>query len=353
MWSIKANVLNKKKQIYIIGILLVSISVLHYFTSAQELKLHELYRRLYYLPIIYGAFQFRLAGGLLLPMVISFIYLPYLIYFGGHSSPEIISNLFEVVMFYTIGSVTGILVEKLHLSTMENRHLQEEIKRADRLSAIGQLASGVAHEIRNPLAIIKTTVQTLNSHNEEEKEAHEIIQEEIGRASAVIEELLNFSKNGRLKKKPVDLVAIIQGTITLTNKLAQQKEIEIQLLTNHSGSLMLLGDEEKLKQAFINIIFNAIDAIEKKGIIDITMTRYNQSISICFSDTGRGIEDNQLEQIFNPFYTTKEKGVGLGMSITFRIIEEHGGQIQINSIKDQGTQVRVILPRLKEGGEKW
>jgi signal transduction histidine kinase len=286
---------------------------------------------------------------MVLPILISILYLPYiLIYAHG----DLISNIFEVIMFYTIGAITGILSEKLHHTTEKNSRLEEEIQKADRLSAIGQLASGVAHEIRNPLAIIKTIAQTLKEESNgdnETKEALEIIEEEVIRADKVINELLDFSRSNKTQKKEtLDIQMVLENVVLLTHKFAQQKGVNIEFV-KQEHSIWIAGDEEKLKQAFINIIFNGIDAIEEKGKVTITSVDKNGEFSIVFSDSGVGVEEEALDKLFNPFYTTKEKGVGLGLSITYRIIEDHGGTIHFTSIINEGSKVSVTLPKVKVG----
>ncbi|TCT15570.1 signal transduction histidine kinase [Natranaerovirga pectinivora] len=342
---------DKKKQVLFISSLLIIITALHYFTSNNEFKLHELYRRLYYIPIIVGAFYFKLLGGMILPIVISLLYMPYVFIFSGHTGADLIADVFELIMFYTIGGITGLLVQKIYDTTLENSRLEEEIQRADKLSAIGQLASGVAHEIRNPLAIINTISQTLMEDNhlkQDQKEGLEIIKEEVARSNKVINELLNFSRSSKLEKEKIDINKLINNVVILTEKYGAQKGVEIQFKQGNNSPAFIMGDEEKIKQAFINIIFNGVDAIQNKGVIGIELTSKEKFVYIEFEDTGKGIEEENIEKIFNPFYTTKETGVGLGLAITYRIVEDHKGTINFISAINRGTKVTVTFPRAKE-----
>lgn len=260
---------------------------------------------------------------------------------------ELVSNFFEVIMFYTVGSITGILTEKLYLNMEKIGRLREHIRRADKLSAVGQLASGVAHEIRNPLAIIKTISQTLlqeddGIRDEEHRQGLEIIQEEVMRANKVIKELLDFAKIRTIEKSKININDVIRNVVLLTSKYAEKKGIFIHIQSTENDPY-IYGDSEKLKQAFVNIIFNAVDAVEE-GNIDIQVIRKKSTINIIFEDYGVGISPEQREKIFNPFYTTKDNGVGLGLAITYRIIDEHNGHIDIESILGNGTKVIVALP---------
>lgn len=344
-------VANKRIYLTFIIVLIVSITLLHYATSLTELELHELYRRLYYIPIIIAAFVYGIRGGVITPAIVALLYLPYIIYFI--SDKDIITNLFEVIMFFTVGSITGILAEKLNENIIEKNKLQQELLIADKMSAIGQLASGIAHEIRNPLAIIKTILQTQKMDlevvsNEDNKEAIEIMIHEINRADNVVKELLDFSKNNNYEKSKILLNELLDNIITLTKKYAQKKNVTINKDDDGIEDIMIYGDDKKLKQAFINIIFNAVDAIDHEGEISISLKKVGQTAVIRFRDTGKGIPQIQLNEIFNPFFTTKDTGTGLGLSITYRIINEHKGNIVVDSKVGQGTMVKIIIPTLEE-----
>lgn len=341
------NSSNKKIYVYSIIIFIVIITCLHYLTSIQEIKLHELYKRLYYIPIIIAAFNFRTKGGVILPTIITIFYLPYII-IADHSDNFLVTNLFEISMFFVVGITTGILADMLFEHIEEINELQEQVRRSDKLSAIGQLAAGIAHEIRNPLAIINTISQTLLEEDldSDTKESLEIIQEEVNRANKVITELLNFAKADKYNLTPIDINSVLQDVVLLTDKYAKNNGVEIVLKDTNKNNY-IYADVEKIKQAFINVIFNAIDSIEEDGYVFIE-TKYDQEkVFISFADTGIGIDEKDKNKIFEPFYTTKDKGVGLGLAITFRIIEEHKGIFLIDSLKGKGTKVIISLPILE------
>lgn len=227
------------------------------------------------------------------------------------------------------------------------RKLEEHIRRTEKLSAIGELASGIAHEIRNPLGIIKTIAQTISKdvEDEETKEGLEIIEHEIDRANKVIQGLLDFARPSIFKNTVKYLNETIDTVIMIINKYAQQHKVNISF--NYENNVTSSIDEDKLKQAFINIIFNSVQAMPRGGNIYINLYRKEQWNIISFKDEGVGINKSKLEKVFEPFYSTKEKGTGLGLSITHSIIEEHKGYIQIESKEGKGTQVDIYLPFLK------
>ncbi|MFT9493443.1 ATP-binding protein [Anaerosolibacter sp.] len=238
----------------------------------------------------------------------------------------------------------------------ELKRLESQIRRVDKLSAVGELATGIAHEIRNPLGIIKTISQTISKdiEDEEMKEGLEIIETEINRASKVIQELLDFAKPSVFNYKIQSIVQLINDVVRITNKYAEQHKVNIQF-TNGSDSFIYL-DADKLKQAFVNIILNAIQAMPEGGNLSINIIKEDSWIKVSFIDEGKGINKDQLEKVFEPFYTTKEKGTGLGLAITHRIIEEHKGYMEIESTLGIGTRIDIFLPEnrkeVNESNEK-
>lgn len=242
------------------------------------------------------------------------------------------------------GDIEGVVIILENIS--EIKKLEKQIRRTEKLSAIGELASGVAHEIRNPMGIIKTISQTMHSETEDEdfKEGLSIINHEINRANDVIKELLNFAKPKINDKKNINLNKLINDIVLITKKYAKQHNVSIDY--NLEKVKDILADEEKLKQAFINIIFNSIQAMPKGGELDISLVEEKSNFVIVFKDTGVGISKEKIEKIFEPFFTTKDKGTGLGLSITHSIIEEHNGYIEINSEINKGTEMKIYFPKI-------
>lgn len=232
------------------------------------------------------------------------------------------------------------------------KKLESQVRRAEKLSAIGELASGIAHEIRNPLGIIKTISQTINKDVEDEeiKEGLEIIEQEIERANRVIQGLLDFAKPSVFKRKTQSIGNIINEILVIINKYAEHHRVKIHCEIIEDGLISM--DADKMKQAFVNIIFNGIQAMPDGGNLYITLKNEGELCRVSFRDEGIGIDKGKLEKIYEPFYTTKEKGTGLGLSITHRIIEDHKGYMDIESNTGKGTIVNIYLPNDIAGGEK-
>ncbi len=468
LWKKGDNLkLENYKDKYIISILVLIISALHYFTLEGYWPIHDFYRRLYYLPIILAAFKYRFKGGFLTSLIVALFYTPHLIFYFGEINIQVINQFLELGMFLVIGMITGYLVEKdyrkrkllefqiIQLANLENythnildslhsgvialdkeyhipstnrkaltffknpteilqffekvnllkeidkifngtqdtiemesihykndqtkinlkimaypinnitgkkegvlilldditdiKELRYQIKRSERLAAIGQLASGVAHEVRNPLGIIKTISQTIvhDVKDSDIKEGIDIIIHEVDRANKVIKELLDFAKPYKYQVKKLDLANFLRELLVLTKKYGEQKGVAVNVIGVEEA--IVEGDQDKLRQAFINIVLNGIQAMETGGVLNIMLkTIDHQWAVITFEDTGLGIPEEILDKIYDPFFTTKDYGTGLGLSITHRIIEEHEGKMEIESTVGEGTIVKISLPLPKK-----
>jgi len=240
----------------------------------------------------------------------------------------------------------------------QNRHLagiveiERRLEKAERLSALGQLAAGVAHEIRNPLNAISMASQRLKrdcTFADEEKDREfqmlsGVIRDEIRRLNGIIEEFLSFSKTRRLELRNYPVTEVLQKIVNLISEEAKSKGIAIKTNGFETQEIMPM-DMDKLQQALLNFVKNAMESITDGGEITIALNKKDKShVFITISDTGCGISPEEMEQIFNPEYTTKEKGLGLGLALAHEIIRGHGGEIQIFSKPQLGTTFEIMLP---------
>ena len=233
----------------------------------------------------------------------------------------------------------------------QNRHLagivdmERQLEKAERLSALGQLAAGVAHEIRNPLNAISMATQRLKrdfvpSDPQKVDDFHNlsgVVRDEIKRLNAIIEEFLTFSKSRRLDFCKFSITEVLQKIVSLIREEASARGIAIETKWRETPALISM-DINKLQQAFLNIIKNAMESITGDGKIFITVDKEGKNyIVVSISDTGCGMTTEEIDKIFNPEYTTKEKGLGLGIPLACEIIRGHGGDIRVISRKDKGT----------------
>lgn len=472
------------RDVAIIAGLLILITLMHYYTDIHATAFHVLYRRLYYIPIIYAAFRFGLRGGLATSFAASLLFAPHIV-FGLGAEGAAIDNWFEIILFNVVGAVSGGLVQAerrqsvnyqrvssqletaynkleeraLALSSLQNytksilesttsavlsvdrdmtvvtcnhaateifgmdekqligtklhelckgatdlceqvkrvlagerervdteititnargrvvpatvsvaphkdlgggkigavvtiedlteiRELTEQLLRADRLAAMGELVAGVAHEVRNPLGTIRASIQLLEAENPDSPSIRElgpVMKQEIDRLDRVIKALLDFGRPSKAVFAEVNISKVIEDVVLFTGRYATGNHVKINSEIR-DGTGAVWADAEKLKQVFINLIFNAVQAMPDGGAVDIETARDDAFVKVVVRDTGAGIPAEALGKIWDPFYTTRTDGTGLGLAIVHRIVDEHGGYISAESEVGKGSSFTVRLP---------
>ncbi|MEI8172220.1 MAG: ATP-binding protein [Deltaproteobacteria bacterium] len=279
----------------------------------------------------------------------------------------IVENRRNIFVFMTIVVLITLLSMWL-LYRNQNRHLagivemERQLEKAERLSALGQLAAGVAHEIRNPLNAISMASQRLKREfipadeekNREFQALAGVIRDEIRRLNGIIEEFLTFSKSRRLELHEYPVTEVLQKIVNLIREEATLKGITLETRFSDNPATIPM-DVDKLQQAFLNFIKNAMESISGSGSIVISVEPSGKDrINVKISDTGCGMTPEEVERIFNPEYTTKEKGLGLGLPLAHEIVRGHGGEIRVLSRLGSGTTFEIILPsdRMNDRGAK-
>ena len=274
-------------------------------------------------------------------------------------------NLWDerVAEAYASDEIAGVLEIAEHVSTVvENSKLFDRMKERDRLAALGEMAAGLAHEIRNPLGSIKGAAQYLDpKHMQgEDGEFLGVIVEEVNRLNGVVTQFLDYSRPLKQSFGPTDLNDVITRTARLLQPECDNAKVELKLELD-AALPKAIGDAEQLKQVFINLAMNAMQAMQGGGSLTVKtaqpdegawrlpgLMRGGEQVEICFSDTGKGIPAEQQRNIFVPFYTTKEKGTGIGLAICQRIVKSHGGSISVQSAPGQGTEFIIRIPAIAE-----
>lgn len=254
-----------------------------------------------------------------------------------------------------LASQTALAIEHALIYQFQEDRLKR-LFHADKLATVGELAAGAAHEIRNPLTSIRSTVQFLQKDLPTEKKplVDGIIQE-VDRIDQIIKGLLSLSKSTELHVGAVDLKDVLDQTLLLLEPELRKQNIEVQKSFDQQV-LPIRGDASQLKQVFLNILMNSVESLHNGGVISVRLegiigqkgfAGQSDLVEVEVRDTGHGIPDKDLPRVFDPFFTTKEAGTGLGLSISYGIISKHGGEIQIESRVEQpsGTTVTVKLPQ--------
>jgi len=236
----------------------------------------------------------------------------------------------------------------------EVQHLKRELERNRRLAAIGSLASGVAHEIRNPLSSIKgfaTYLRERYRDNPEDLQVTDIMIQEVERLNRVIGQLLEFSRPLILNRKEAAIEPILRHAMKMIEIQALEKGVSLEVDFGRMVPDLLL-DSDRMTQVFLNLTLNALNAMEKGGTLSLRVTQSgDRTVRVDISDTGTGIGKEELGRIFDPYFTTRPSGTGLGLPIAQRIVEAHGGEILVSSEPGRGTVFSVLLPRREASSE--
>jgi two-component system sensor histidine kinase HydH len=340
------------------GVLL--ISVLHHATPAVHEHWHNVFQVLYYIPAVLGALVFGWRGGLGLGLLAGLSHLPDIVQTSRASPDYAIEQLIEMPLLCLVGLLTGILSDRdrkqrKDLQQTTNRltevygELQqnfEQMKRAERLFAVGQLAAGLAHELRNPLGSVAGAAGILQRNaNLEPKhqECLEIIQKESQRLNRLLTEFLDFARPRPPKYQSIDVDSLLGSVIQLAAHGVGQDSIVLR--KDVAPQLPLVdGDSELLKQMLLNLIINAVHAMPNGGEVVVSASLHEGQVLIRVRDHGCGVAPECRDKIFDPFFTTKEGGTGLGLPVAHQIVEQHGGILTAEPNPDGGMTFSTRLP---------
>ena len=339
------------------------ITTLHYATGPELHWLHDVLRRLYYLPILLAAFNSGLRGGLVAALLVAVAYAPHAFTHLAHQDPaNTLEKVLEMVLYLVVGGVSGTLVDRerrrqvqLEAALEEQRATADQLVRAGRLAALGELVAGIAHEIKNPLHALQGTaevVQEAVTEGSPQARMWELHRAELGRLGQVADRFLSFARPTAPDRRTCDLVAVVDGTRELLAAQARQQGVEVQPRGGEVQAAQVQADAGQLTQVLLNIGLNALSAIEARegarGTVCYALGRGRRGDSdywvVTVDNDGPPIPEQDLERIFDPFVTTKEQGVGLGLSIASRIVEQHGGFIEVKNMEQGGVAFEVFLP---------
>ena len=309
------------------------------------------------LPVVSAATTFGAAGSLAFTLLAGAAYLVFMLWI----SPEQITvyQVLPVLFLVMIGNLTNTLAEDLRIQSERHRktaeqlaaanvqvqQAEETVRRSDRLAALGQLSAGLAHELRNPLGTIKASSEMLgrsvSAENDVAREMAGFITSEVDRCNSLITRFLQFARPLQLRLETADLAQTLDRAITLVERDAPQ----ISIYKNYAPEIPPFPfDAELMERVFHNLVLNAAQATAAGGAVTVKTRTAAGTAEVAVIDRGVGIEPKNLKSIFNPFFTTKPEGVGLGLAIVSKIVDEHGGKISVESELGRGSVFRVLLP---------
>lgn len=357
-----------------IALLAGAVLLAHYLTPPTHklMAFHDVYERLMYIPIFLASFWFGWRGGMISAVTIAIAYIPHVHHdWGGLFLGANTNRTLEAVMYLVVGGITGLLIDRLRRAnsnllsqseklsqalldltakTKEVFEAEEHLRRADRLTALGQLTAGLAHEIRNPLGSIQGSAEILSqmdpADTKREKFFHILI-EETKRLNRVVSSFLDYAREQRNSAEYAhgSVAAVIDRLKTLLG--AKLLSSRVELVVNLESELSQVKMSEAfLQQVLLNLILNAVQAMPQGGTIEVDVKSHSNSnqVVILLRDTGPGIPAEFRSQIFNPFFTTKSTGTGLGLSIVHKIMASHQGAIDLVEGQSVGATFRLSLP---------
>ncbi len=315
--------------------------------------IHAIHGRFCYIPIVMAASWFGIRGGLYAATTISVLVLPYVFIFAGETR-DLAGEFAEIIFYYAIATLIGVLVEREFKARKKQQEAQLQAERSHELSLVGQIAAGVAHEVKNPLASIKgaadilTDDETLPAEREEFKA---ILRNEIKRIDATVTEFLAFARPKETKLERLNLSEVLQTSLRQTEAEAARRGIRVE--SDLDADIYVNGDLDKLHQMTLNLILNAIQASKQDDTIVFRLkTDSSNTVRLTIRDAGVGIDAVDLKRVFEPFFTTRSSGTGLGLAIVKDIVVTHIGEISIESRRGKGTTVTVTLPLYKESNRQ-
>ena len=324
------------------------------------------------LPVVSAATSLGVWGTLLFSLLACGSYLSFLLFIDWTKywmGPEATFQLAVHTIFIAmVGILASVLAEEVRVQSGQYRKVAEQlveanqslreaedaVRRSDRLAALGQLSAGLAHELRNPLGTIKASAEMLSrsvaGENEVAREVAGFISSEVDRTNALVTRFLDFARPLKLRRDETDLSRVIDRAVEQAEREAAGRHVAI--FKNYSPEIPPLAiDAELMERVFYNLLVNAVQASPAQGTVTIKTRAGDGVAEICVIDRGCGIDPNIMNTIFNPFVTTKPDGVGLGLAIVSKIVDEHGGRISVESEVGKGSVFRVLLPRTSSTDE--
>jgi signal transduction histidine kinase len=332
--------MDRSGKIKLIAGAIAVISVVHYlylFPMRMSVT-RELVSRAYFFPIILAALWFGLRGGVLAPVIVSLICLPYTIIAMGQHRVFFYDEVLQLFLFILVGSIVGILKDREQRQRTLNEKLQA-------LAALGEIMASVAHEMKNILIPIRGFLRRLRENPSLDKKATsylEIVDTESAKLDKMTQDMLLFGRFAPLQRNEVEVSALVEDVKRMLRD--EFRDSRVHLICECECRTRASLDAEKIRQVLVNLLQNALQASPEGGEVRLSADCDRDAVTFAVEDQGVGIPAANLERIFHPFFTTKAQGTGLGLPITQRIVREHGGQIQVKSVPGNGTRFTLLFP---------
>ncbi len=331
-------------RIFIIIFLIGIIAFFDYLTDMHHRRYHILYQGLFFLPVMLSGLWFGLRGALAVSMSITLVLIPSSIIHWKGFSPDDFNSIVEMVLYNVVGGTLGELRDR---EQVKERNLRE----SESLAAMGRAVSSLAHDIKTPLIAIGGFTSWVKKHTEENSPCQEkldIVIRETMRLENMVKDMLDFSRPLELHPEEGDIDPSLRECLAIIESMAQERNVNVRIESQGAIPSVLL-DAMKMKQVLINLIMNAVQASPQGEIVTVSSYREESQFIIDVSDHGCGIPLDKRESIFAPFFTTKREGTGLGLPIAKKIVEAHGGHMEVVDNPEKGITFRIFIPCASSG----
>jgi two-component system sensor histidine kinase HydH len=345
-------VATRRSRVFWVVLKVVLGFVLVGYTGATE----SAYWPVLLLPVVSAATAFGVTGSLASTALASGAYLVFLLWPRNEFHPHVATTTAFLVM---VGNLVNILLHDMRMQSEQHRRTAEQLaeanarirqaeqaaRRSDRLAALGQLSAGLAHELRNPLGTMRASAEMLarsvSAENEVAREVAGFISSEVDRTNSLITRFLQFARPLKLRLETADLTQTLDAAVALVEREASG----VTIYKNYEPGIPPFAfDAELLERVFYNLMLNAAQATQPGGAVTVKTRALDGLVEVAVIDRGSGIDAKDRDSIFNPFFTTKPQGVGLGLAIVSKIVDEHGGKITVESEPGKGSIFHVLLP---------
>jgi signal transduction histidine kinase len=336
--------MNSKSKVILISVLVVVITLFHYSTQLGLYDFHIIYSEMYFLPIILAGFWFGFKGGLMTSLGITALYLPFmfmLITWQNFSLDEL-NKFLQVLLF----NIVAVLLGYLRSREMAEH---EKLVKAESLAAMGRAISGVAHDMKTPLIAIGGFTQLVKKklgRDDPSRQKLDIVIQETQRLENMVKEMLDFSRPLELDLETEDMNKVVRDSLAVVEETAGKYKVTIKEELGQNLPAIPL-DVGRLKQVVINLVVNAVQASPEGETVVVSTSRIEDHVAFGVTDCGCGIPYERREEIFNPFFSTKKEGTGLGLPIVKKIVEAHGGNLEFLDNPEGGVTFKVLIPITK------
>jgi two-component system, NtrC family, sensor histidine kinase HydH len=347
------------------GLLLIiaAVAVAQHVTALDEARWHYVFQRLYYIPIVLAALYDGWRGGLVAAILCGAAFFPQLLYGNDLVTERLVNRYVELISFCTLAVLTGVYTDRERRQKKNYQEIAsklsdvyqtlqvnlEGMKRAERLSAIGHLSAGLAHEIRNPLASIAGAASILRRTQPADEKAVrciDIIESECKRLNGLLTSFLNFARPRSPQYQTVNLDTVLADVIELAEHAVNRRRITFRKEIS-DGLVDVDCDPEQLRQVLLNLLINALEASRDSATVSLLAGIEHGRIVIRVIDEGSGVAPEDIDKLFDPFFTTKETGTGLGLPVAHQIVRQMGGNLSARRNAERGMTFAVELPLRK------